>query len=642
MNALRRIVVAACFAAIVSPASLVQAGGNIDEWDVTGFHPSPIPGEVIGTTRGYRWDDRCIPAGFRVNATMDPIPNGIGQPPISLAETMTGLRRAFEMWNEIPTSYIDLRIVGTTQSAVPPGFDFVNEVSFVWPAGLGAVGFSPSTVLLADATFLHGEDLDGDGDADVSSAVLTCADTDGDGDIEFPAGRYAAGTILDNDVMLNPRVRFTVDGSGLEQLQTYDLVGVTAHELGHSHGLAHSGIVQKSPRDGTAATMYNSFRDAIDKFAMRTLYSDDIAWSSFLYPEGTRKHGPAALQKGDVAFDRRYAVIRGEVKDAHGRPVTGSVVFAEDYQGNVVSSAVGGRARASLDLAQANPFFIPFTLLPPELGVVDGKYALPVPKGLYKIGIEPNDQFPEPTLATSAGLVGYLYGSQNFIEEYYNGLREGDTERRLDHARPVAALADRHGIDFRLEDNVHVLSINTIDYGSNVLLAPGGTLVAVRVPRERVLAVDRGRGVLIQAATFGTFPIDTTPVAVYRSAMITTGKVGADGNVSVDIDRPLVVRAPFVGQDLDYTPLYVDQPWLLGQFAQRVLPATGKDLFLVLRFTDDEYAPFPGTTANGIFGDVLTAGDTDFNASYYSFDGGATWSRDVGFEYAFGLVVAPR
>lgn len=285
--------------------------------------------------------------------------------------------------------------------------------------------------------------------------------------------------------------------------------------------------------------------------------------------------------------------------------------------------------------------FSPFTLLPRELAQVEGKYALPVPKGVYKIGIEPNDGTPEPTVATLAGAIGYLYGSQNFIEEYYNGFAEGDTERRLGRAVPVLALTDRKGIDFVLDDNVHLLSFNGVDVGGGVLAVPGGMRVAVRVPRERVLAVDRGRGILIHAATFGTLPLDTTPVAVYRSAMITTGSVGKDGRVTVDLDHPLVVQAPFIGQDFDFTPLYVDHPVQLGQLAQR-LPGLKKDLFLVLHFSDEVYPSIPEATANGLFYDILTDGETDFGASYYSMDGSRTWIRDVGFEYAFGLVVAPR
>lgn len=103
-------------------------------------------------------------------------------------------------------------------------------------------------------------------------------------DIDFPAGAYRAGTILDSDVTISPAFWFTTD---LNQLDVaWDLQGIVAHELGHSHGLTHSAMTQKSPADGTAATMFNAKRDAIDRAALRRLHSDDIAWSSSVYPGG--------------------------------------------------------------------------------------------------------------------------------------------------------------------------------------------------------------------------------------------------------------------------------------------------------------------------------------------------------------------
>jgi len=87
---------------------------------------------------------------------------------------------------------------------VPTTFlDFTNTASFFFALG-GPLGVSLSTPLTADATFTVGLDIDGDGDSDVfdpeAEGVDVCTDVDGDGDIEYPAGDYAAGTILDNDV----------------------------------------------------------------------------------------------------------------------------------------------------------------------------------------------------------------------------------------------------------------------------------------------------------------------------------------------------------------------------------------------------------------------------------------------------------
>ena len=85
--------------------------------------------------------------------------------------------------------------------------------------------------LIEDATFVNGDDIDGDGDSDVSSAISVATDTDTDGDIEFPAGFYKAGTILDNDVQFNTKTgqappnpiaqgfRFTTDPAAIDTVR---------------------------------------------------------------------------------------------------------------------------------------------------------------------------------------------------------------------------------------------------------------------------------------------------------------------------------------------------------------------------------------------------------------------------------------
>jgi hypothetical protein len=102
--------------------------------------------------------------------------------------------------------------------------------------------------------------------------------------------------------------------------------------------------------------------------------------------------------------------------------------------------------------------------------------------------------------------------------------------------------------------------------------------------------------------------------------------------------EPLVRRKPFVGQDGDFTPIFVDRSVALGLYATHVLPDTGEDFFLVLAYPPDEYPGLPGISIYGVFGEVAAPGDTQ---SYYSLDGGLTWSLEPGFEYGFGLVVAP-
>jgi len=609
----------------------VRAGGILQTFNYTGDKPSPIPGQILGTTTPLQHDDRCIPIHFRMNTTLDPVAKGSDGAPVSLAAARAAIEQAMEAWNRIPTSYIEMRMVGTTQNPSVAGFDFVNEAGFNWPADSQAVGLARTIAIVRDSLLEHGEDIDGDGDSDVSSAILTCQDVDGDGDIEFPAGLYRAGTILDIDVRFNPAALFHVD-QRLPTYQSFDLVGVAAHELGHGHGLAHSNIVQRSLDDGTPATMHCCAD------ANRQLHSDDIAWSSFLYPEGSRKNGPGALHAGDIAFDQRYSVIRGQVRNAGNQPIAGTFVTAEDLHGRPIVSAIGGRVQISVGGGQPSQY------LPPSLGgLADGDYALPVPKGVYQLAVEPNDSWPERSFATVSGSASFLFGNQNFVKEYYNGPREGQTERRIGQAITLPALHDRKGIDFRLDDNVQLSTFNADDLPADVGLGPQGSLLAVRIPRADILAIDRGRGLLLQAALFGTFPYYNWEIARFDAAMITTGRVGTDGKVTIDLAHPLVKRAPFVGSDRDLTPLYVEHSRALGFYAQTVLPALNKDLFVVLAFSKDDADPeFPQLSKFGVMADFATPDKPAKGNSFSSNNGGLTWQREPFADYSFGLVVAPR
>lgn len=644
----RRFAFGLALLSLVGAGASLRAGGVLEQIDITGNVPSPIPGHVVGRLVGIRWDARAIPVRYSMNNSLQDIPNPLGPAFLKVADAQAELQRSFDQWNAIPTSYIEMRVTGTTANAGLRGFDFVNELTFRTASTFDAIASSPSVTLIADSDFAAGDDIDGDGDSDVSAAIASAQDVDADGDIEFPVGLYKAGTILDNDVQFNTKtsngLRFTTLAEQADTVsRSVDLAAVAVHEFGHSHGLSHLLSNQKSDTDGNGPTMY-PFIDTGDpaaELAMRTLDSDDLATSSMIYPEGTAKSGPAALRQGDVAFSKVYGLVEGTV--THGvlnEPIAGASVFAVNaLTGEVTNTAISGTTQVSV--SPTGGLF----LLDPAFNIQDGRFVMALPKGIYKFGVEAIDGNPVPAASISlTAQIGSAFGQLTFDEEFFTKYSESDVERWPAAATPVVVLAGKTVRDIDIVTNRLVRIDN---FGNRNFIGftgqPGGSYYAVQIPAAQIQAASTllGGPVLVHSAQFDTTIADASVPVVFSKAMITTGTVASDGSVAIDLDRPLVAEGPFVAQDNDFAPLFVKLPQVTGWRIQRGIERGEiQNLFLVLKLGP---SPFPGVSALppliGLDGGVTSNDVPIFGLSYSSTDG-MVFTRSTAFNFRFSLALS--
>ena len=204
-------------------------------------------------------------------------------------------RAAEAAWNAISTSTARFTALGTTTSGINPN-DNQNTIAEA-----------------ADAADL----------SVVGSAVAVTANT-GAG---FIAGTTPTGDLTDSDIILNPAISFSTDGS-----TTTDLQAVLTHELGHALGLDHSGLL--------GATMFQYAE--LDE---RYLSTDEISFATAVYgSSGT------------------LGTIAGKVAATGGSAVQSALVELID--------TVNGNALTALTAA-------------------DGSYSVQGPAGSYTVYAEP-------------------------------------------------------------------------------------------------------------------------------------------------------------------------------------------------------------------------------------------------------------
>jgi hypothetical protein len=341
-------------------------------------------------------------------------------------------------------------------------------------------------------------------------------------------------------------------------------------------------------------------------------------------------------------------LIKGELR--HGvlnQPISGGSVFAIDFlTDKFVASGFSGTIQLSLDPNTGQRSMIN----DPAFHILNGKYVIPVPKGIYAVGVEPVDGNPDIAPGIAPPLIvqiGSFFGQQNFNEEFYNRSKEEAREVRLGEKFPVLVLPRLNlssGVDIVTSDSININNFGDRDtFG--IRNVPPGTMFAVQIPASQITAVNPGGGLLIQGVAFDTGVDDASVVPVFAKAMLTTGTVNGT-TVNVDLDHPLVEKNNFVGQDDDFAPFYFRAPRAIGTAVLNgIEKGEIQNLFIVLQVPTT--TPFPGVSGQppfvGLDGGPPNGPPNDapiFGRSFSSTDGGATWSRNQNFNIRFSLIVS--
>lgn len=238
----------------------------------------------------YRTDNKAIQ--FYVNSGI--VPNlqssasGSAVTVISPGSNpIAAIRSALATWNTVATANVSLLPLKTTDKTIDSSDNQMTIAIGSTAADVSAVG---------------------------GALAITTVQT-----ASFTVGSNTAGAISDTDIILNPGVKFSTDGS-----TTTDLQSVMTHELGHALGMNHSGIL--------GATMFQ-----YSALSQRFLSPDEIGFATAVYP------GSGAT----------LGTISGKVVAADGSPIqSGLVTMMDTSAGSAITALTAADGTYS---TQASP-----------------------------------------------------------------------------------------------------------------------------------------------------------------------------------------------------------------------------------------------------------------------------------------------
>lgn len=638
-NMFLRTAAVALLSSTLAVTALAQVGVGGRQLDAIGAtEPGTVPVPSVGglefgvaPINGIFWDTRCASVEYTFNSFQGP--NFDFGAEIPVEDAVTAVQDGLDRWNDNPSSFIEMNVTNITDLGDRPrGFDFINEVTFITAPGFGALASSPSTSLPADSTFAVGDDIDGDGDSDVfdpvEAGINTCHDFDEDGDIEFPAGDYLAGTILENDVQFGEGVFWELEptDTGLA-----DIDAVSTHEFGHSHGLNHALNNQISATDGTGTTMFPFIdtTDAASEFGSRSLHVDDLAASAFIYPEGSTEEGLPALQDSDVAFDEAYNLVSGTVVSSSGQPIAGAHVQMVDIAtGEALTEAYSGTTVVFDDV---NGFggggFFAF-----NEAVLDGNFVVPVPADVpaFRAVVQMLDDDPAATgnISLNAIIGGIVHGT-DFPEEDYSGPLESANELPINLTSPVlTASGDASGIDFILNDEFVLTNLDAIAFGTSGFFMGSTEFTQVQGFEAQTVVDLIGSGLAPTQIAIHTGPFDASLVPEFDRVRLVVGSQDVSGDLV--IERVIQNFNNVEAQDGDHVLIDIRAFRRIRRILERELADNPDvELMVIAETTTGEIGPsgfaaelIPLSGTDGLPGTAFISnnGDTPFAVGFFTFD----------------------